>query len=107
MKQFHIGTPERGVDVSVAVLCVQKPPAFLWYAATEKEAARTRKKGLTPGIIRKNLYETPELARATGKPFLFRIRAEELYRQGGNFYHSADGTWYATRVKPEWVEEIT
>ena len=106
MKKMHIGSPNRGVDISAEVLTVQKPPEFLWYAADEKEAARVRKKGLTPGLFRKSLFETPALARAVGKPYLFRIRAGELYWNGGNFYRSADGIWQTNCVKPEWITEI-
>ena len=40
-----------------------------------------------------------------GKPFVFRVKAREMFRDGHKFYISANGVWQVKFVSPQYLEE--
>lgn len=86
------------VEVDLGLIPV-KPPDYLYHGTAESnhEAIR-RSMGLKPmGRQYVHLSEDPETARKVGsrhgKPIVFQVSSWLMYKDGINFYRSANGVW--------------
>ena len=99
----------QGHSVQVDVELQEKePPEYLWHGTAERTADVIRAEGLKPmSRLYVHLSADEETARKVGirhgKPFLFRVKAGEMARQGFTFYLSANGVWLTRHVPPAFL----
>ncbi|MBR3629209.1 MAG: RNA 2'-phosphotransferase [Oscillospiraceae bacterium] len=84
------------------------PPEYLYHGTAERFAAQIRAEGLRPmSRLYVHLSGDIETARKVGsrhgKPYLFRIPAAEMARQGYVFYLSENGVWLTKSVPPAFL----
>lgn len=85
------------------------PPEFLWHGTAEKNRAGILEGGIRRGSrLHVHLSDTPEYARKVGqrhgKPFVFRVAAGAMHRDGYRFFRSANGVWLTEYVPPAYLE---
>lgn len=87
-----------------------KPPEKLWHGTGEKYVESIDQQGL---IRKERLYvhlskdrETAEkVGRRHGKPFIYTVKALEMYEDGYPFYLSKNGVWLTKEVPVKYLEK--
>jgi putative RNA 2'-phosphotransferase len=81
----------------------QKPPAILYHGTGEKSVEAIRQSGLLK-MERHQVHLSADRETAIkvgqrhGKPFVFEIRAEEMFREKFDFFLSDNGVWLTDHV---------
>lgn len=100
----------QGHSVPVDVELEEKePPKHLYHGTGEKYVSSIEEKGLIPKsrlyVHLSSDYSTAEKVGARhGKPVIYRIQADEMYRDGYKFYLSVNGVWLTDKVPPQYFE---
>lgn len=101
----------QGHSVRVDVeLPLTKPPEYLWHGTGEKYVSSIDVQGL---IKKSRLYvhlSSDEItAKAVGsrhgKPVVYRVAAGQMWRDGIQFYRSANGVWLVNEVLPYYLHK--
>ena len=98
------------VDVG---LTEQEPPETLYHGTCADSVPSIKEKGLLPMTrLYVHLSKDFHTALITGRrkgdhrhPFVFRVNAGEMFRDGHKFFLSANGVWQVKRVPPQYLEE--
>ena len=102
----------QGHSVNVDVeLTEAEPPEYLWHGTGMKSKDAICKQGLLP---QSRLYvhlsadaETAvKVGSRHGKPYIFCVKAGEMYRAGFVFYRSVNGVWLTKQVPPEYLAGV-
>lgn len=89
-----------------------KPPKQLWHGTGEKYVSSIDEQGL---LHKSRLYvhlstneETAiKVGKRHGKPFLYIVKAEEMYQNGYKFFLSKNGVWLTDHVPVKYLEKLT
>ena len=85
-----------------------EPPEYLFHGTGEKYAASIEEKGILPKS-RLYVHLSPDRETAAkvgsrhGKPVIYRIPAQKLFREGGKFFRSANGVWLTKEIPPRYI----
>jgi putative RNA 2'-phosphotransferase len=84
------------------------PPEYLWHGTGTKYVESIRKTGLIPkSRLYVHMSESYMTAMDTGarhgKPMVFCVKAEDMYKDGYKFYKSANGVWLTKFVPVEYL----
>lgn len=93
------------VDVELEEL---EPPEYLWHGTGTKYVESIRKTGLIPkSRLYVHMSESYMTAMQTGarhgKPMVFCVKAEDMYKDGYKFYKSKNGVWLTKFVPVEYL----
>lgn len=88
-----------------------EPPRYLFHGTGEKSASAILQEGLKPmSRLYVHLSWDTETARKVGmrhgRPVIFRIDAERMYRDGYVFFLSSNQVWLTKAVPPEYLEKL-
>ena len=95
------------IPVDVELEEVQ-PPEVLFHGTGERFVASINEQGLIP---KSRLYVHLSLDKETarkvgqrhGKPFIYKIKSGEMYRDGYKFYRSVNGVWLTKAVPVKYL----
>ena len=87
-----------------------EPPEYLWHGTGEKYVANINKEGL---ISKSRLYvhlsSDLETATTVGKrhgfPIIYRVAAQDMFKDGFKFYLSKNGVWLTKNVPINYLKE--
>lgn len=100
------------VDVDVG-LEERQPPEILYHGTCTDSVPSINAQGLLP-MTRLYVHLSADFhtALTTGRrkgdhkhPFVFRVKAGEMFRDGHKFFLSANGVWQVKHVPPQYLEE--
>lgn len=96
------------VDVELSEL---EPPEVLYHGTGEKSVASIERDGLKPmSRLYVHLSKDTDTARKVGvrhgKPIIFLVMAGEMYRDGYQFYLSANGVWLIKEVPVKYLKKL-
>lgn len=100
----------QGHSISVDVELEEKePPANLYHGTGEKYVASINAQGLIPKsrlyVHLSSDYETAvKVGRRHGNPFVFRVAAEDMRKDGYKFYQSVNGVWLTKIIPVEYLK---
>ena len=100
------------VEVDVG-LEEQEPPEILYHGTCADSVPSIREQGLLPMTrLYVHLSADTHTAFNTGRrkgdhkhPYVFRVMAGEMFRDGHKFFISANGVWQVKHVPPQYLEE--
>lgn len=84
------------------------PPRLLYHGTVEKFLPSIRKEGLKRGA-RHHVHLSPDVSTATrvgrrrGAPLVLSVESGRMYREGYEFFRSANGVWLTEHVPPEYL----
>lgn len=89
----------------------KEPPKYLYHGTATRSVGSILKSGIEKrGRQDVHLSDNEETAisvgKRHGKPFVLRIKAEEMYKKGHKFRLSANKVWLTEKVPPEFIEEF-
>lgn len=99
----------QGHSIPVDVELEEKqPPEFLYHGTGEKYVSSINEQGLIP---KSRLYVHLSSDEATalkvgqrhGKPFIYRVKSAEMYKDGYKFYRSVNGVWLTKSVPVKYL----
>lgn len=85
------------------------PPKYLYHGTVGQYLDSILMTGLKPGS-RQYVHLSADKETATsvgnrrGKAIILTVLAEDMYREGGKFYKSANGVWLAKHVDPKYIK---
>lgn len=90
----------------------KEPPRVLYHGTGEKYTASIDKQGLLPKSrlyvhLSKDIETANKVGMRHGKPVIYEVKADEMYRDGGKFYLSANGVWQTKTVPVRYLHKIT
>ena len=100
----------QGHSIPVDVELQEKdPPNVLYHGTGEKYVASISAQGLIPKsrlyVHLSADYETAvKVGKRHGKPFVFRVAAGDMQKDGYNFYQSVNGVWLTKEVPAKYLE---
>jgi putative RNA 2'-phosphotransferase len=100
----------QGHSIPVDVELEEKePPKYLYHGTGEKYVSSIEENGIIPKsrlyVHLSSDYPTAEKVGARhGKPVIYRIQADEMFRDGYKFYLSVNGVWLTEKVPPQYFE---
>ena len=85
------------------------PPEILYHGTAEKYVAAIRREGLKPKSrlyvhLSKDTDTAVKVGSRHGKPYVFKVAAGEMHRQGYRFFLSANGVWLVGQVPPAYLD---
>ena len=101
----------QGHSIPVDVELEEKePPEILFHGTGEKYVASINGQGLIP---KSRLYVHLSADEATalkvgqrhGKPFIYKVKSGEMYRDGYKFYRSVNGVWLTKSVPVKHLDQ--
>lgn len=102
----------QGHSVAVDVeLPIADPPRYLYHGTGQKYAESIEGSGLLPkSRLYVHLSEDPDTARKVGsrhgKPFVYRVKSQEMQKDGAVFYRSVNGVWLTKTVPAAYLEKM-
>jgi putative RNA 2'-phosphotransferase len=96
------------IDVDLDLEPVEPPP-LLFHGTAAASSGAIRAEGLKPGE-RQHVHLSTDEATATkvgrrhGKPVVLRVHSGRMWRDGAEFFRSANGVWLTHAVPPEFLE---
>lgn len=86
----------------------QQPPENLYHGTGEKYVASIREQGLVPKSrlyvhLSKDISTAINVGKRHGKPFVFTVKAGEMFARGYRFFLSENGVWLTKSVPPEFL----
>lgn len=89
-----------------------EPPAVLYHGTVEKNRASIEAKGLVKGN-RLHVHLSGDVetaikvaARRKGKNIVYKVSADEMYRDGILFYQAVNGVWLTDRVPAKYLSKV-
>ena len=84
------------------------PPMFLYHGTGEKFVDSIKKQGLLPQArqyvhLSENYATAVSVGKRHGRPFVFTVNAEEMWKAGYKFYLSVNGVWLTKAVPREFM----
>lgn len=88
----------------------QQPPEFLYHGTSEKSVQSILETGLErrnrQHVHLSNDIETAlKVGQRHGKPFIFKVLAEEMYNNNFQFYLSDNGVWLTNHVPAKYLKQ--
>lgn len=85
-----------------------KPPEELWHGTGEKYVLSIDEQGLIPKSrlyvhLSKDEETAVKVGKRHGKPILYIVEAEKMYRDGYKFYLSKNGVWLTKEVPVKYL----
>ncbi len=102
----------QGHSVNVDVELEEKiPPETLYHGTAQRFADAIRAEGLKPMSrlyvhLSKDVETAVKVGSRHGKPYVFKVNAGEMSRQGYKFLLSENGVWLTKYVLPKFLEEL-
>ncbi len=102
----------QGHSVNVDVELEEKiPPETLYHGTAQRFADAIRAEGLKPMSrlyvhLSKDVKTAVKVGSRHGKPYVFKVNAGEMSRQGYKFLLSENGVWLTKSVPPDFLEEL-
>lgn len=95
------------VDVELEEI---KPPEILWHGTGEKFTGSIDEQGLIPKSrlyvhLSKDEKTALKVGTRHGKPVLYIVKAEEMFKDGYKFYLSKNGVWLTKEVPVKYLEK--
>lgn len=86
-----------------------EPPEYLYHGTGEKYVDSIEEKGINPKsrlyVHLSSDYDTAvKVGSRHGKPVVYRIRANKMYRDGYEFFKSVNGVWLTKEVPTKYFE---
>ena len=86
-----------------------KPPETLFHGTTWRNIGSINKEGLNSGDrqyvhLSRDEVTAIDVGSRHGKPFIYRVLAGQMYRDGYEFYISDNGVWLTKEVPPRYLE---
>ena len=96
------------VDVELEEI---KPPEILWHGTGEKFTGSIDEQGLIPKSrlyvhLSKDEETAFKVGTRHGKPVLYIVKAEEMFKDGYKFYLSKNGVWLTKEVPVKYLEKL-
>ena len=87
-----------------------EPPEMLYHGTGKKYVASIRTEGLKPQSrlyvhLSRDVETAMNVGSRHGQPYIFRVCAGEMFRQGYQFWISENGVWLTKAVPAEYLEE--
>jgi len=88
----------------------QKPPEFLYHGTSEKSVQSINETGLEKRS-RQHVHLSSDIETAVkvgqrhGKPFLFKVLAEQMYNDNFPFFISDNGVWLTDNVPTKYLKQ--
>lgn len=87
-----------------------EPPAQLWHGTGEKYVASIDKQGLIPKSrlyvhLSKDKETAINVGKRHGKPVLYIVKAEDMRKDGYQFFLSKNGVWLTKEVPVKYLEK--
>lgn len=87
----------------------KKPPQYLFHGTAERFLDAIMAEGLKPMSrlyvhLSKDKETAVKVGKRHGKPVVLKIRAEEMYNDGSEFYLSANGVWLTKAVDRKYID---
>ena len=88
-----------------------RPPEILWHGTGEKFTGSIDEQGLTPKSrlyvhLSKDEETAFKVGTRHGKPVLYIVKAEEMFKYGYKFYLSKNGVWLTKEVPVKYLEKL-
>lgn len=88
-----------------------EPPEFLYHGTAERFVDSIMAEGLKPKSrlyvhLSKDLETAVNVGSRHGKPFVFKVKAGEMHRNGFEFFLSENGVWLTKAVPVEFLEVL-
>ncbi|MDE6035623.1 MAG: RNA 2'-phosphotransferase [Ruminococcus sp.] len=85
-----------------------QPPEYLYHGTAEKYVNSINQQGLIPKgrlyvHLSADVVTAEKVGSRHGKPVIYKVLSGEMYRQGYNFYISANGVWLADFVPANFI----
>lgn len=102
----------QGHSIPVDVELEEKePPEILFHGTGEKYVSLINEQGLIP---KSRLYvhlssdeaTADKVGRRHGKPFIYKVKSGEMYRDGYKFYRSVNGVWLTKAVPVTYLSNL-
>ena len=96
------------VDVELEEM---RPPEILWHGTGEKFTGSIDEQGLIPKSrlyvhLSKDEETAFKVGTRHGKPVLYIVKAEEMFKDGYKFYLSENGVWLTKEVPVKYLEKL-
>ena len=96
------------VDVELEEM---RPPEILWHGTGEKFTGSIDEQGLIPKSrlyvhLSKDEETAFKVGTRHGKPVLYIVKAEEMFKDGYKFYLSKNGVWLTKEVPVKYLEKL-
>ena len=84
------------------------PPEYLFHGTGEKYAELIDQDGLIPKSrlyvhLSKDVHTAIDVGKRHGNPVIYLVDSRKMYKQGYNFYRSANGVWLVSNVPAEFL----
>ena len=88
----------------------QKPPDVLFHGTSEKSVQSILKTGLEKGgrqhvHLSSDIETAVKVGQRHGKPFVFKVLAEEMYNDNFQFFISENGVWLTDNVPAKYLKQ--
>lgn len=88
----------------------REPPELLYHGTSQDTVSKINTEGLKPMTrlyvhLSKDYNTAMKTGMRKGKPFVFRVKAGEMFRDGHKFCISTNGVWQVKFVPPQYLEE--
>ena len=88
-----------------------RPPEILWHGTGEKFTGSIDEQGLIPKSrlyvhLSKDEETAFKVGTRHGKPVLYIVKAEEMFKDGYKFYLSKNGVWLTKEVPVKYLEKL-
>lgn len=88
----------------------REPPELLYHGTSQDTVPIINAEGLKPMTrlyvhLSKDYSTAIQTGKRKGKPFVFRVKAGEMFRDGHKFFISSNGVWQVKFVPPQYLEE--
>ena len=96
------------VDVELEEM---RPPEILWHGTGEKFTGSIDEQGLIPKSrlyvhLSKDEETAFKVGTRHGKPVLYIVKAEEMFKDGYKFFLSKNGVWLTKEVPVKYLEKL-
>lgn len=88
----------------------QQPPEFLYHGTAQKSVESILKDGLQKRSrqhihLSRDLETAINVGQRHGKPYVFKVLADQMFQDGLEFYLSENGVWLTDRVPAKYLEK--
>ena len=88
------------------------PPEYLWHGTGEKYVEAIDKMGLIPKSrlyvhLSKDQQTAVTVGKRHGKPVIYRIHADQMAKDGYQFFCSVNGVWLTKKVPAKYLEKLS
>lgn len=89
-----------------------EPPEYLWHGTGEKYVANINNEGLIPKSrlyvhLSYDLETATTVGKRHGSPTIYRVAAQDMFKDGFKFYLSKNGVWLTKNVPVEYLNDVT